>query len=182
MSLLVDNASNQVQPYFEIKFDENDVPYYFYKKPIRMHVYSNISLNFDFLMSFLDKYIIWLEYERRLYNSLEEGINDSIINITSSFYLKSLNFINFISHNTRDIYENISIKNVKFICNDEPKSMEEIIRKVIFFQYRILAFSLRENNQENYIVAIIFDNYVDIATLCDNIMSNSEIQNYLNNN
>ena len=167
MSLLVDNVNNQVEPYYEIKFDENDVPFYFYKIPIRMHAYSNTNLNFDFLMSFFDKYIVWLDYERRLYNYLEEGIND---------------FINFISDNTRDIYENISINRIKFLWNDESKSMKEIIRRVIFFQYRILASNLRDNNQENYIVDIIFDNYVEITSICDNIISNSEIQDYLNDN
>ena len=182
MSLLYNSASNQTETYYEIKVDENNITYYFYKAPIMMHVYSNNNLNFDFIRSFHDKYRVWLKYENRMHNSMGETINDDMIDIINTFYSKSLNFITFISDNSIEIYNTISINKLKFIWEYESKRIEEILRKVIYFDYRVLASYLRSNNRENLTASIIFDNYVEITSIRDNILANSEIQDYLNNN
>ena len=182
MSLLYNSASNQTETYYEIKVDENNITYYFYKAPIMMHVYSNNNLNFDFIRSFHDKYRIWLKYENRMHNSMGETINDDMIDIINTFYSKSLNFINFISDNTVEIYNSISVNKLKFIWEYESKRIEEILRKVVYFDYRVLASYLRDNNRENMATVIIFDNYIEITAICDHISANSEIQDYLNNN
>tara|TARA_B100000524_G_scaffold339123_1_gene231167 strand:- start:220 stop:765 length:546 start_codon:yes stop_codon:yes gene_type:complete len=179
---LHNNVNNQIETYYEIKVDENNINYYFYKVPIMMHVYSNVNLNFDFIRSFHDKYRVWLKYENRMHNSMGETINDDTIDIINTFYSKSLNFINFISDNTIEIYNTISVNKLKFVWEYESKRIEEILRKVVYFDYRVLASYLRDNNRENPNTEVIFDNYIEIRSICDNNLNNSEIQDYLNNN
>ena len=78
--MLHNNANDQSEIYYEIKVD------YFYKFPIKMHVYSNDNLNFDFITSFHDKFRVWLKYENRMHNSIGETIDDDQIGIISTFY------------------------------------------------------------------------------------------------
>ena len=74
-------------------------------------------------------------------------------------------FIQFISDNTKEIYDSITINELKYVWNYESKRIEEIIRRVVFFNYIILAYYLRDNYRENLNTEIIFDNRIIIFFL-----------------
>lgn len=152
---------------FEVKIDDDNETYYFYKKPIKIIVYSNDNLNFDFIIDFYYKYRIWLNYSNIInINNIGKADNEYNIDICSTFFSKSLSLIKFIFDNNVDIKQYILIHKLKFISN-EILIMEEIIDQVLNYDYSHEIKKLINNNGINNFTNLILYNYFYICNMCD---------------